>query len=149
MLQCCDIVLTSSSTHRFIQHFLQYNKEVSPTSLFYNAGVELRADDGEYGHLNYIEHATRGTLTLHSLYLLLWANFGAFCISLLTQPDSHAKIKGKLIDKNDVKEYCLTQLKSIWGHMGNNLKLTENERTNFITMAMMKFQEVITKQPGT
>lgn len=54
--------------------------------MLYDCGVELTAD-GHYGRPDYIAHATRGTYTLHSLYFLLWANFGAFCISLLTQTE--------------------------------------------------------------
>ena len=90
-----------------------------------------------------MKHASRGTYTLHSLYLLLWANFGAFCMALLTQPDSDDKIHGKLIsDWISVRHYCVSQLRTLWMHMRNNLNLSEEERTFFVMRAMKKFYEV-------
>ena len=90
-----------------------------------------------------MKHASRGTYTLHSLYLLLWANFGAFCIALLTQPDSDDKIHGNLIsDWISVRHYCVSQLRTLWMHMRNNLNLSEEERTFFVMRAMKKFYEV-------
>lgn len=90
-----------------------------------------------------MKHASRGTYTLHSLYLLLWANFGAFCIALLTQPDSDDKIHGNLIsDWISVRHYCVSQLRTLWMHMRNNLSLSEEERTFFVMRTMKKFYEV-------
>ena len=63
---------------------LQYNSKIHPDGLLYDCGVEL-SPDGQFGRQDYVKHATRGTYSLHSLYLLLWANFGTFCIALLTQ----------------------------------------------------------------
>ena len=79
---------------KFICTVTQYNSKISPDGLQYDCGVELTAQ-GEIGRLDYHKHAGRGTYTLHSLYLLLWANFGAFTMSLLTLPDADVKIHGK------------------------------------------------------
>lgn len=123
--------------------FYQYDTKVSPEDNFYNFGVELTAD-GLFGHHNYIKHATRGTLSLHSLYLLLWANFGAFCMALLTQPDSHTKIHAKLISEDlQIRSYCLSKVKELWNHIGNFLYLTSEERTLYATRAMINFYEVL------
>ena len=59
----------------------------------YDCGCELD-EDGQYGRKDYIPHATRGTLNLHSWYLMLWTNFGAFCIGLLTQPNAMDQLNG-------------------------------------------------------
>ena len=104
--------------------------------------MELTAD-GQYGRPDYIKHATRGTYTLHSLYLLLWANFGAFSMALLTQPMSQKKIHGPIISEwQAVRHYCLSQLRTVWLHMRNNLSLSEEERAFFITQCLMNLYEV-------
>ena len=36
----------------------------------------------------------QGSLNLHSRFLLLWMSFGAFALSLLTQPQAEEAIKG-------------------------------------------------------
>lgn len=122
--------------------YFQYNSKISPQDVFYNVGVKL-SSDGQYGHQDYLKHASRGTLSLHSLYLLLWSNFSAFCIALLTQSQSENLLCGKLFSERvDVKHFCLSQLQSSWKHMRNNLNLTEEERTLFVKQAMIKFQMV-------
>ena len=72
---------------------------MGPGYQFYDQGVEL-TKDGLYGHHGYIEHATRGTLSLHSLYLLLWANFAAFCIALFSQSEAKEKLVGNVFSEN-------------------------------------------------
>lgn len=61
----------------------------------YDCGCELD-EEGKYGREDYHDHAntTRGTLSLHSWYLMLWTNFGAFCIGLLTQPNVLKQLHG-------------------------------------------------------
>jgi hypothetical protein len=121
---------------------IQYDAKINPEGLLYDCGVEF-SPDGKYGRQDYMKHASRGTYTLHSLYLLLWSNFGAFCVALLTQPDSDDKIHGNLIsDWISVRHYCVSQLRTLWMHMRNNLNLSEEERTFFVMRAMKKFYEV-------
>ena len=76
----------------------------------YDCGCELN-EDGQYGRKDYIPHATRGTISLHSWYLMLWTNFGAFCVGLLTQPETHEKLNGKLCQMyflaNYIAKKCL------------------------------------------
>ena len=64
---------------------------VGPRTQFYDSGVELTSD-GLYGRHDYLKHATRGTLSLHSLYLLLWSNFASFSLSFFTQPEAEKNI---------------------------------------------------------
>ena len=66
---------------------------MSPGCLLYDCGYNLTAD-GEY-RWAHTAQAHRGALNLHSLHLLLWVNFGAFCLSLLTQPGAQDVIKGR------------------------------------------------------
>ena len=110
--------------------------------MLYDCGVELTAE-GQYGHPDYIKHATRGTYSLHSLYLILWANFGAFCMSLLTQPMAQSMIHGPIIsERQTIRHYCFSQLQSVWMHMQNNLAISEEERSFLVMRCLMNLYEV-------
>lgn len=107
----------------------------------YDHGVEL-TQSGEFSRQDK-KHACRGTYTLHSLYLLLWANFGSFCMSLLTQPNSDEHIRGHIFSEQlPLRQYCVTQLKALWVHIQNNLGLSDEQRIFFIMTAMTKFHQV-------
>ncbi len=122
---------------------MQYDSKVSPEGLLYDCGVELTAQ-GEFGRSDYTKHANRGTYTLHSLYLLLLTNFGAFTMSLLALPNADAKIQGPLIsDRQSVRHYCVSQLRTVWQHLRNNLGLSEEERTFFVNQCLNTFHEVV------
>ncbi len=96
--------------------------------------------DGNHGR----SYVNRGTLTLHSLYLLLWANFGSFCIALLTQPDAYENIRGHVISSwQPLRRYCLSQLRTVWMHICNNMDLSLEQRSFFIMEAMAKVQQVL------
>ena len=69
---------------------MQYPKVVKRGTLMYDCGCKLN-EDGNFGRSDY---SSRHSLSLHSWYLLLWCNFGAFCISLLTQPTALEQLKG-------------------------------------------------------
>ena len=120
---------------------VQY-KEKTTEGRLYDCGVEL-ASDGTYGRPDYLQHATRGTLSLHSLYLILWANFGAFCMALVTQADAQEKICGPVISNwQSVHHYCVMQLRSVWLHICNKLQLSFDERSFFIMQCMQNLLEV-------
>ena len=120
---------------------VQY-KEKTTEGRLYDCGVEL-ASDGTYGRPDYLQHATRGTLSLHSLYLILWANFGAFCMALVTQADAQEKICGPVISTwQSVRHYCVMQLRSVWLHIGNKLQLSLDVRSFFIMQCMQNLLEV-------
>ena len=122
---------------------MQYNSKISPNGLQYDCGVELTAE-GEFGRSDYLKHAGRGTYTLHSLYLILWANFGAFTMALLTQPDADAQIHGNLISEQlSIRHYCMSQLRALWQHMRNNLALSDEERTLFVNQCLEMFLKVV------
>lgn len=123
-------IITFTLSH----HNPKYNAKINLDGLLYNCGVEL-SPEGLFGRQDYVKHATRGTYTLHSLYLLLWANFGAFCMALLTQHKAEADIHGPIISKGlSVRHYCISQLRAVWMHMRNNLNLSDEERS-FLVMA--------------
>ena len=120
---------------------VQYNLPVK-YGLHYDCGVEL-THDGQFGRSGYHQHANRGTYTLHSLYLILWANFAAFSVSLLTQPGAAQKIHGTLIsDWQAVRHYCVSQLRTLWMHIGNNLGVSDEERSFLLMRCMNKMFEV-------
>ena len=50
----------------------------------------------EHGYYGRPDYKSRDTLSLHSWHLLLWSNFSAFCVALLTQPTAHKQIQGTL-----------------------------------------------------
>ena len=109
----------------------------------YDCGVELTYD-GQFGRPTYEKHATRGTYDLHSLYHLMWLNFGSFCMALLTQPEAQENISGKLIsDWQPVRHYCVAQLRKIWAHMITNIKLSQEELSFLFMASMKKFYKVI------
>ena len=56
----------------------------------YDCGCELN-EDGHYGRSDY---NFRDTFSLHSWYLLLWCNFAAFSVGLLTQPKALEQLRG-------------------------------------------------------
>ena len=114
--------------------------------LQYDSGVEL-SSNGIFGRLEYMDFACRGTYSLHSLYLLLWANFGAFCISLLTQPNADECIHGSIISKNiSLRSYCLHQLQLLWLLIRNCLNLSDEGRSFFIKEVLWNFYEVFSAQ---
>ena len=115
---------------------------MKPNSLFYDCGVEL-SPEGTYGRQDYLSHANRGTYTLHSLYLILWANFAALSVSLLTQPGATEKIHGTVISNwLSIRHYCVSQLRTVWLHIRNNLGISDEERSFFIMRCMKKLFEV-------
>ena len=129
------------SIYLYIYSF-QYDSKISPEGLLYDCGVELTAE-GQYGRPDYHKHATRGTYSLHSLYFLLWANFGTFCISMLTQPDSQSKIHGPIISEwQAIRHYCVSQVKTMWMYLRNNLSLSDEERSFLVTRCLMNMYEV-------
>ena len=139
-MQSCSILIHMPC---FTPSTLKYDSLISPDGLQYDCGVEL-TEEGEFGRSDYLKHAGRGTYTLHSLYLILWANFGAFTMSLLTLPDADARIHGHLIsERQSVRHYCVTQLKAMWQHIRNNMGLSEEERTFFVNQCLKTFHEVV------
>ena len=125
----------------FMLAHMQFEGKITKDRL-YDCGVEL-SSDGTYGRPDYIPHATRGTLSLQSLYLLLWANFGTFCMALITQPDAHERISGPVISSwQHIRHYCVSQLRSLWWHMSNSLQLSTEEQSFFIMKCMLSLMEV-------
>ena len=122
----------------------KYDAKINPDSLLYDCGVELTCA-GLFGRQDYVKHATRGTYTLHSLYLLHWANLGAFCMALLTQPEAKGGIHGPIISESlPVRHYCVNQLQTVWKHMQKNLSLLDEERSFLVTCCTYKLYEVCT-----
>eukprot|EP00118_Oscarella_pearsei_P023946 m.294339 g.294339 ORF g.294339 m.294339 type:complete len:5643 (+) comp40744_c0_seq7:98-17026(+) len=119
-----------------------YKYSVKAEGLLLDCGCEF-TEDGDYGRADYLEYARRGTLSLHSRYLLLWMSFGAFATSLLTQTQAKNIIKGHVISEwQSVRHYCVGQLKTTWLLLRENLNLSDEERTFFVTSALYKFFEV-------
>ena len=101
------------------------------------------SSEGLFGRQDYLKHATRGTYTLHSLYLLLWASFGAFCMALLTQPEAETAIHGPIISERlSVRHYCVTQLRTVWMHIRNNLGLLDEQRSFLLMCCTNRLYEV-------
>ncbi len=116
--------------------------------MLYDCGVEL-SPEGQFGRQDYKKHACRGTYTLHSLYLLLWSNFASFCMALLTQPDSDQRIHGHVISEwLSLRHYCVSQLRTLWMHMRNNLGLTDEQRSFFVMQAMSRLLQVTMEMSG-
>ena len=141
MLQILLILLQLSPPYPL--SFPQYNSRVGPSYQFYDQGVEL-TDEGLYCHHDYTKHATRGTLSLHSLYLLLWANFAAFCTALLFQSEAEDKLVGNVFSESvePVRQYCVSQLHQLWGHLRNSLAISDEERLLLVRGCLNQLFEV-------
>ena len=115
---------------------------VGQDDIYYDAGVQL-TDNGFYGQQSYLKHATRGTLSLQSLYLLLWANAGAFCVGLLTDTESESKMCGSVFPKYfSVRQFCMKQLKTLWGHLSTSLGISVEERSFLVSRTMWNLLKV-------
>lgn len=121
---------------------LQYDSVVGPSTQFYDAGVELTSE-GLYGRHDYLKHATRGTLSLHSLYLVLWSNFASFSMALLTQPSAQKDLTGKILSTNEpARDYCATQMKKLWNLLRNGLGISDEERSLLVKGCLNNLLEV-------
>lgn len=121
---------------------LQYNTPVGPNTKFYDAGVEL-TPDGFFGRHDYIKHATRGTLNIHSLYFVLWTNFCGFSVALLTQKDAEQKLVGKIVSEEEpVRLYCLKQVFMMWNLLKEKLNILEEERLFLVRGCLNNVLEV-------
>ena len=119
----------------------QYNAKIN-SNRCYEYGVEL-SPEGQFVRQDNTEHVTRGTYTLHSLYLLLWANFGAFCMALLTRPKAEVDSIFSTGLSKHVRHHCFSQLCAMWKHMQNNLGLSDEERSFFIMHYTNRLYEVL------
>lgn len=121
---------------------LQYNTVVGSATQFYDQGVEL-TEDGLYAQHSYLTHVTRGTLSLHSLYVLLWANFAAFSVALLTQYDTEQKLTGTVFsDSLPLRQHCASQLQKMWTHIQKGLAISDDERAVLVHGCFRQFFEV-------
>ena len=108
----------------------------------YDCGLELTAD-GLLGRTSYNTRLKNGNFTLNSLYFLLWANFGCFCIGLLTQREFDNKlIPGIFSSWQPLRHYCFSYLNSMWLKLQSHLCLSEEERPFFVVCILEKFFEV-------
>ena len=108
----------------------------------YDCGVVLD-EEGCYGRPEYLHRAEKGLLTLHSLYHLLWCNFGAFCANLLTQTKRNSVIKGTVISSYQaIRHYCKSQLSLMWLHMSTNIGLTDEQLSLLIVCSMKRMIQV-------
>lgn len=90
-----------------------------------------------------MKHATRGTLSLQSLYLLLWANAGSFCIGLLTDASAEDKMKGSVFPEDlSIRSFCMKQLKTLWGHLSGSMGISVEERSFLVSRSMWNLLKV-------
>ena len=106
----------------------------------YDCGIVLD-EDGFYKKLDYLCRAKKGKLTLHSLYHLLWCNFGTFCLHLLLQRGVSKKI-AVLSANMSHRHYCVSQLRKLWSLMMTHLQLTEEQLLSLIENSMQRMMKV-------
>ena len=108
----------------------------------YDCGVELTAD-GLLGRPGYNTRIKNGTLTLNFLYFLLWANFGCFCIGMLTQKEFDRNlIPGIFSMWQPIRHYCFSYVSSMWLKLQSHLHLSDEERPFFIVCVLEKLLQV-------
>ncbi len=119
----------------------QYGCEVSK-DMSYDCGVEL-SPDGQYGRPDYLERADHGPLSLHSFYLVLWANLSSLCMSLITAPQGLTDSVCIISPENQNQSgFCLQQLRDVWRLMRENMKLSLEEQSFFVMRCMHKLLDV-------
>lgn len=142
VLGVCSLYLSLFTGPCIFIHLLQYDSVVGPSTQFYDSGVEL-TPDGLYGRHDYLKHATRGTLSLHSLFLLLWSNFACFSLSLLTQPEAEKNIAGKILSNSEpAREFSMAQMKKLWMLLGTGLGVSEEEKLLLVNTCLSNLLEV-------
>ena len=110
---------------------------------FYNHGIELTLLNGNFARKEYGKCAYKGSFTHHSLYLLLWANFSTFCVALLTQSHVERTMCGSILSSQlNPFDYCFNQMQMLWKMLRDNLKLTEERRSHFVTLVAEKMFQV-------
>ena len=114
-----------------------YPKPIS-AALKYDCGCELN-EYGSYGRPDYYRF-DRKSFTLHSFYLMTLMNFGAFTVSIVTQPKALNNLSGLIFSEwKQAGLYCLSQLRTIWLHMQLHLELKQEELGEFLTNCFYDF----------
>ena len=66
-------------------------------------------------------------------------------MSMLTQPDSQSKIHESIISEwQAVRHYCVSQVKTLWINLRDNLGLSDEERSFLVTRCLMNLYQVNT-----
>ena len=100
-------------------------------------------DEGLFGQHGYIAHATRGTLSLHSLYLLLWVNFASFSVALLTQQNAEEAMTGTVFSEmRNLRHYCAYQVTKLWHLLRDGLAVSDDERSLLVKNCLNQLFEV-------
>ena len=72
---------------------------------------------------------------------MLWANFGSFCLALLTQENVTGKMKGRIISSSQpIRHYCLEQMKKMWSFLTIHLDLLGDEIN---TLFLISFRNIL------
>ena len=142
MLQCQTV--NQFPTLHVCVIIVQFDAPISrEKGTFYNYGVQLKSG-GIYAKHSYHMRATQGTLSLHSLYLLLWMNFSAFCVGLITHQYTEEQLRMLLSDDLPVRSYCISQVRSLWSYMRNNLLALDEELAFLIQRCSNSLLQVLT-----
>ena len=114
----------------------------------YDVATSL-SDDGFVKNLKYIPHMSRGTLSIHSNYLTLWANYGALCICLLMNPI----LSEKLTETEEsifspcvrLRHDCFSRTLEAWQLLSSNLNITTEERVALVNHSLEGYYKVMMK----
>lgn len=108
----------------------------------YDTGVCLTCD-GIPSKPVYYSRLKSETLSVNSLHLLLWASFGALCISLLHKPGASGSIKGNILsDHLHIRRYCLDTVIKLWNCIGSSLRMSAEEQNFYLKRCMLKMIRV-------
>ena len=105
----------------------------------YDCGVEIDCD-GNYGRQEYHDRAQ--LYNKGAWFLMLWANFGAFCMGAISQPDAQEKLTRVISEWQSARHYCVSQMRSAWLHLGTEMNLTLEQKTFFVTQCLLTLLKV-------
>lgn len=80
-------------------------------------------------------------------YILMWVNFGAFCVHLLTQEMALQNLQKVFSGFIPIRHYCRAQMSTCWIHMRSMLQLTTEQVSYLIDRCMQQSLVVNIKQP--
>ena len=110
----------------------------SKSDSFYEDGTHL-TESGFYGKYAYTADGGTRSLTLPSLYVLLWMNFAAFGMALHTKQFT-SKDLSFVCSKPE--SLCSERLDSVWKHMTQNMDLCDEHVSHLVTNCLSEVLKV-------
>ena len=121
-------------------HMMQINAPCGndPEEVLYDSATTF-SDQGIL-RSHEVRFSTSGSLNLQSRYFMLWANYGALCISLLIDPLRSKRLEKVIFtDGLPLRHHCLTRAKQMWKLLSDNMNITVEQRVAFVNNCLENY----------